>query len=99
MSHNLIGHWVIDESDSLSVSVLGNVTLEFTEDGTLTYTIHGAESKEIILMRYQVEGDWIITDQPSAPRIERTKFSISDRGLLLLSFDGELSRFRRELDL
>jgi hypothetical protein len=91
----LIGRWVIDESDQHTLEKFGNVVLEFDEDGGLTYIIRSDGKQQIMLMRYEVDGDTIITDQPSHPSVERTAFSLSDDGLLMLALDGEPSNFRR----
>ena len=91
----LVGMWVIDESDRHALAELGNVLLEFDENGGLTYIIRGEGERQIILMQYEVDGDTIITDQSSAPRVERTSFSISDDGRLVLAFGGEPFTFRR----
>lgn len=50
--------------------------MEFREDGQLIYTIHSNEKDEIILMIYEVDGDLLITDQPSSPNREVTKFKM-----------------------
>jgi hypothetical protein len=92
---NLVGNWVVDETDGPAIAALGNVHLAFESDGRLTYTVREGTKKQIINLRYTVEGTTIITDQPSDPRIERTPFSISADGLLTLTFDGVSSRFRR----
>jgi hypothetical protein len=44
---------------------------------------------------YRVDGDELITDQPSAPGEHRTKFSFDDGGRLILEDEGETSRFVR----
>jgi hypothetical protein len=92
----LIGTWVLDDSDKDALSDLGNVRLAFGEDGTLVYTVRGRDKDQIINLRYQVDGATIITDQLSAPRVERTEFSLSDDGVLTLAFGGVAHQFRRE---
>lgn len=91
----LIGTWVVDEADRHALAELGHVVLEFDEYGGLTYIIRADGKQQIILMRYEVDGDTIVTDQPSAPRVERTSFSLSDDGKLVLAFGGEPFTFRR----
>ena len=77
---------------------LGDVTVDFTENGDLVYTIHSATKIQIIKLRYDIQGLTIVTDQPSVPRIERTSFSLSKDGVLTLEFDGVPYRFRRQPD-
>jgi hypothetical protein len=92
---NLVGVWVVDETDAQALERWGNVVLEFDESGGLTYTIRGDDKNEIIILRYRVEGSTIITDQPSAPRVERTQFSFTPDGVLILALGGVPSRFVR----
>ena len=91
----LVGAWVVDESDQHTLAELGDVLLQFDNNGGLTYVIRTDGKQQVILMRYEVDGDVIVTDQPSAPRVERTLFSLSDDGRLVLAFGGEPFTFRR----
>jgi hypothetical protein len=40
LPHELLGAWMSDPTDLEGVEEFGNVSLEFTADGSLTYTIH-----------------------------------------------------------
>lgn len=91
---NLIGTWVLDETDESARADLGDVLLEFDEDGNLTYVVRGEKTDQIIKLRYQIDGDTIVTDQPSAPQTERTAFSLADKELTL-AFGGTPYRFCR----
>lgn len=91
---NFVGIWKIDEADGRARAELGDVLLEFDEAGRLTYVIRGKESDQVIKLRYRVDGDTIVTDQPSAPQTERTSFSFDGR-TLTLSFGGVPYRFIR----
>jgi len=92
---SLVGTWGIDKSDQGALKELGDVSLEFSADGKLKYTIAAEDKSQIMLMTYVVEDGVIVTDQPSAPRAERTNFSISPEGVLTLAFGGVPYRFRR----
>ena len=92
---SLLGTWIVDKTDTRALAELGDVLLEFQEDGQLTYTIRGDTKNQIILMQYKVEGPTIVTDQPSAPQVERTAYSLSPDGVLTLEFGGVPYRFRR----
>ncbi|TGN88060.1 hypothetical protein EOW77_0014490 [Bradyrhizobium yuanmingense] len=96
---NLLGTWLVDETDELALARLGNVLLEFDENGGLRYTIREQDKRQIINLRYRVEGSTIVTDQPSAPQVERTQFSFSDEGVLTLAFGGVPYRFVKALGL
>lgn len=92
---SLVGTWVVDKSDESAVREFGNVTLQFSDDGKLRYTIDAGDKSQIMLMTYLVEDGVLVTDQPSAPRVERTNFSISPEGVLTLGFGGVPYRFKR----
>jgi hypothetical protein len=67
----------------------------FRPDGTLQYSVLSGARWQIMKLRYRVEGDVLVTDQPSAPREERTKFFLGPDGTLSLEFGGSRSLFRR----
>jgi hypothetical protein len=92
---NLLGAWVVDDTDAQAMASLGDVLLEFDESGGLRYTIREHDRRQIINLRYRIEGSTILTDQPSAPKVERTQFSLADNGTLTLAFGGVPYRFVR----
>jgi len=91
----LIGTWVVDISDGRTVTELGDVAMSFQDDGQLIYTARAGGKNQIIRLRYTVKDGVISTDQPSAPRTERTKYTLTDDDMLVLEFDGVPYRFRR----
>jgi hypothetical protein len=91
---SLVGAWVIDKADARALAEFGDVLMEFDDSGGLLYTIRCQEKHQIIKLRYQIEGSTIVTDQPSAPQVERTQFSLDD-DVLTLSFSGVPYRFVR----
>ena len=56
---SILGTWVVDSTDTRALAELGDVLLDFHEDGQLTYTIRGKTKKQIILM-HNISGDTII---------------------------------------
>ena len=87
---SVVGRW-------RQVSPAGDdVTVVFTSDGKLTYSIHDGDKIQVINMVYEISGNQIITDQPSNPRREISLFSFEPSGILVLDYDGEKTRFRRE---
>jgi hypothetical protein len=84
----LIGKWFGRVSDEA-------VGLEFLEDGRLAYAILTENSTQIMRMTYRVDGAVLVTDQPSHPRKEGTRFWY-ESGALVLEFGGEQSRFTRQ---
>jgi hypothetical protein len=47
------------------------------------------------VLTYRVEDDLLITDQPSSPREERTRFWFSPDGRLVLDYEGVQARYVR----
>jgi hypothetical protein len=88
----LAGQWRLIRAEA----PLGDdVTMEFSPDGSLTYTIREGEKRQIMLLRYRIEGDMIVTDQPSRPREERTRYRLESDGTLILDIGGKKSWFRK----
>jgi hypothetical protein len=76
MDNNLIGIWKSDETDETTQKTLGKVTMTFTEDGQLIYDIFEGDKQQRVNMVYKVQGDTIISDQPSHPQEQRTRYKI-----------------------
>lgn len=89
----LLGRWI---SEPAGRSSGGEVTsLEFLDDGSLTYTTHGLEKNQVMLLRFRTEGETIVSDQESSPHEERTPYSFTDDGKLMLLYGAELSTYVR----
>jgi hypothetical protein len=91
----LVGYWKADPADVGAFDEDSLVTLLFSDDGELTYAIQSTGGLQVILLRYRIEGDQLVTDQPSAPREERTAWAIDGAGRLTLTFGGVVSTFIR----
>lgn len=96
LDKELIGVWNSDLTDQITKKTLGEVTMTFTDDGKLTYDIHENEKIQRINMVYSLIGDTIITDQPSNPRQEKTKYRIEDGKILVMEFGGEITKFTKK---
>lgn len=92
----LVGRWVIDPADSHVIEAFGQASLDFREDGSLIYSTLEGGRIQTMFLTYRVAGDELVTDQPSAPREERTQFRITQDGRLVLTFGGVRGTFRRE---
>jgi hypothetical protein len=92
----LIGTWVSDPEDVDGIQEFGRVTLEFDEEGQLTYTAHARGKDQTIFLTFRVEDGSLVTNQPSSPRQERTAFSIGPDGKLTRWFGGQRGVYLRE---
>jgi hypothetical protein len=79
----LLGSWIS-----------GSTKMTFTENGKLIYEIYENDKVSIINMTYEVKEDIIITDQPSHPRIEKTRYEINGN-ILSLDFNGEILKYKK----
>jgi hypothetical protein len=91
----LVGKWKAESSDRSSRERYGDTTLEFRPDGQLVYTERVGKDKEVSLLTYRIEDSFIITDQPSAPREDRTAFELTNDGKLVLDYGGFRSCYVR----
>jgi hypothetical protein len=89
----LVGTWKSDPSDAAGSGAYGDATLKFGVDGTLLYIIHAPDRDQIMRLTYRTEPGFIVTDQPSEPRSERTEYHIGEDGVLVLAFGGRNSRY------
>jgi hypothetical protein len=92
-SADLLGCWQLVRSEPEADGK--GVEMEFRPDGELQYRIDAGDRWQIMRLTYRVEGDVIVTDQPSAPREERTRFTLLDDGSLLLKLRGSRTWYRR----
>ena len=68
---------------------------DFRADGRLHYSVLSGDRWQIMKLVYRVEGNVIVSNQPSSPREERTRFTLQVDGSLVLEFGGQYSRFLR----
>ena len=92
----LIGIWISDLADELTVSNPGSVRLTFSDSGDLIYDVMDGEKIQRINMIFWTEGNIVISDQPSHPKKERTKFEFESDRKLILEFGGERTVFLRQ---
>jgi len=91
----LLGTWRSDPMDVAGARSYGDVTLKFLADGTLLYMIHEHDRDQVMRLTFRVEPGFILTDQPSQPRAERTAYEFTVDGKLILTFSGEKSSYVR----
>lgn len=88
----LFGKWTTDKNDKQTVSSLGDVTMTFTPTGELIYEIKEGERIQIINMIFWTEDSYIISDQPSHPNKEKTKYAFETNEYLFLEFEGQTTK-------
>ena len=94
-NQQLVGKWRSDPDDEAAINEYGNVSLDFLPNGGLTYTVHTEGKRQVMLLTYRVEGEVLITDQPSDPKEERTRFKIRSDGKLVLLYEHRPSTYVR----
>jgi len=94
-TQRLVGNWHTYPSDATALKEFGSVRLRFEDDGVMAYLIEGDTKDQVILLTYEIDGDELVTDQPSAPRKERTRVSFTPDGRLLLTYRGSSARYVR----
>src|SRR4051812_25612645 len=90
----LLGRWRRVRSDEPDDD--DGALMEFRPNGELYYIIEASDRGQIMCLTYRVEGDWIISDQPSTPREERTRFCFESPDVLVLEHEGARTWFRRD---
>jgi hypothetical protein len=87
LNEKLLGRWYGKlDGDSMAV--------EFAPDGRLACVILHGDRRQTIMLTYRLEGKYLITDQPSHPREERTKVEFVGDDIVL-EFQGRKTRLTR----
>jgi hypothetical protein len=94
----IVGKWRSDPDDLEALRMYGDVSLDFSRNGALTYTIHTEGKRQIMLLAYRIDGDVLITDQPSDPKEERTRFKITPVRKLVLEHEHWPATYVRVAD-
>jgi len=89
----LVGRWRLVHTEG--PANFEHVTMDFGPDGSLQYSIELADRTQIMNLTYSVSEDLIISNQPSSPSEERTRFAFRADGRLELDHGGTRSWFER----
>lgn len=87
----ILGEWKIAPE---GVVEFGDTSMIFKENGILDYIIHLEGKDQIMLLTFRIEGEFIISDQPSAPSKEKTPFILNENELLL-QWGGKWTKYLR----
>lgn len=96
MDTRLFGVWNSDKKDDATKNSIGTVTMTFTNDGALIYDIYENDKLQRMNLVYKISGDTIISDQPSHPQEQRTKYRLENDNKLILEFEGQRTIFIKE---
>ena len=92
----LTGKWKRDPSDLKSLQEYGETMLEFKPDGTLVFTwLAERHKRQIAFLAHRLDGQWLITNQPSSPREDRVRVEMVSQSALVLDRDGLRSFYVR----
>jgi hypothetical protein len=91
-SKGLVGCWHLVRTEGQPFEP---AEADFRDDGRLYYSVLSGQRWQIMKLRYRIEGDTLVTDQPSHPREERSRFALAPDGTLTIEFAGNKSAFRR----
>jgi hypothetical protein len=90
---DLLGQWRLVEADA-ELELDPDSVAHFKPNGELLYIVRESDCTSVMRLTYRVEGSYLITDQLTSPREERTEFRLEgDR--LLLKYEGGSAHFRR----
>ena len=93
-SASLVGCWLLIDSPN-GIDAGERVEMKLEPSGRMIYAILEKGRWKLMILSYRVEGNLIISNQPSAPREKRTEFSFSEPDTLNLEQPGNVSSFRR----
>jgi hypothetical protein len=93
----LIGQWKLDRSE-MTTKRDPSVKSEFMiykDNGELEYLLDFGEKMQIMKLTYYVLGDTIVSNQPSHPREEKTKYYFDSHGKLVLDYQNRKSWYTK----
>ena len=92
----LFGLWRVHPEDRASIEKFGNITLEFTRDGRLIYTVLKNEGNQELVMHYRVEKGYLFTRQPQDFIEEKISVFLTEDGNgMILVHNSQQSRYVR----
>jgi hypothetical protein len=92
----LLGRWRLQRADA-TLDFAPNATMEFLRGGRLRYSFEVSGSAQTVMLVYRVDGDMLLTDNPSNPHVRSTRLRFGAGDVLVLEFAGATAWFVREL--
>ncbi len=93
-NEDLIGVWELRSADAALELAPGSLMMVLP-DGELRYASPGDGAMMVANLRYRIEGEWLVTDQDSAPKQDRTRFEVQSGGRLVLEYGRGKSVWER----
>jgi 6-phosphogluconolactonase (cycloisomerase 2 family) len=91
---SLVGCWRLTKADR-ELEMNDPVEMEFKANGELLYCIESGDKWQVMRLTYRIDGDSLVTNQPSHPSEERTSFSLDPNGSLVLDYGSAQAHFER----
>ena len=88
----ITGTWKLVKADE-DFDIADGVDL-LIDDGKIEYRIRNGLRTQIINLTFHLEGNLLVSDQPSAPKEETTKISFNQKRLLL-EYQGSKAWFEK----
>lgn len=93
----LYGRWRLLRADA-GLDFAPGVAMEFAPGGRLRYSFDVGDRLQVVALVYQVEGNVLRTDNPSAGHAVETHFRLGEAGVLEFDFSGARAWFVKEAE-
>jgi len=93
LDSKLFGKWVLKAVDGARCERSNKETIKFKPNGILLYGFISEGKTQYAILTYDIQGDKIISDQPTAPRLEKSEYNLLDDNTLQLHYDNQISIF------
>ena len=91
---SLIGCWRLVTA-SADLGLAGEDEMQFKDEENLIYAVDAGNKWQLMLLTYRIDGEEIVSNQPSQPRYERSAFRFTDSGELVMKYKNGEAVFRR----
>ena len=91
----LLGRWRLLRAEA-ALDFAPGVCMDFRRGGRLLYSFSIEGHEQTVPLIYQVEGDMLRTDNPSATHAVETHYRLGEGGVLVLDFSGARAWFVKE---
>lgn len=93
----LRGRWRLLRADP-TLDFAPGVRMAFVDDDTLHYSFEVGSARQLVELRYRVDGDLLRTEVPGTTHEATARFEFGPGDALVLDFAGARAWFVREVD-